>query len=192
MVTTANLWNVPRTVEERAVWSLANKVDHDEIRNAIKRQSSVVKSIAVLAQGTGYTSAPTVQISAPNGIPGTQATATAALSASGQITISIINPGLGYFSAPAVAIIGGGGSGAFAQATVNYQNLTVYPLDPIPENALDQWFTWHQQTHQDMLNALNLPGSDQESLNFDSPSELEHWLFLHIQDHNSCRQALGI
>lgn len=192
MVTTANLWNRPDTPNKRAIWSLANKVDHDEIRIAIQRQSSVVRSIAVVAQGTGYTSAPTVQIGAPNSVPGRQATAVASLSASGTISISVVDGGLGYISAPAVSLSGGGGSGAFAQATVNYKHLTVYPLDPIPDEAMDQWFTWHQQTHEDMLNALNLPSNDQEGLNFDDPKALEHWLFLHIQDHISCRKALGI
>jgi hypothetical protein len=192
MVTTANLWNMPNTVTGRAIWGLANRVDHDEIRTAIERQSSVVKSITVTAQGTGYTSAPTVEIGPPNSVPGTQAVATAALSTSGTITVSMVNEGLGYLGPPTVTLTGGGGSGATATATVNYKPLQVYPLDPIPENDLDQWFIWHQQTHDDMLNALNLPGSDQESVNFADPNELENWLFLHIQDHISCRKALGI
>lgn len=193
MVTTANLWNLPRTPTDRAIWSLANRVDHDEIRTAIERQSSVVKSIAVTAAGSGYTSVPTVEIGPPNGVPGTQATATATLSATGTIaSITVTNAGLGYFAAPEITISGGAGAGGAAQATVNYTLLQVYPLDPIPENALDQWFTWHQQTHEDMLNALNLPGSDQESVDFNNPDDLENWIFLHIQDHISCRKALGI
>lgn len=194
MVTTANLWNAPHTPQERAVWSLANKVDHDEIRNAIARKTSVVASIGIISNGAGYTSAPAVAIGPPN-ITGIQATATAQYTVTNNtynITFTITNPGQGYTSAPAVTLTGGGGTGATAQAVVNYQHLQQYPLDPIPEGAMDQWFTWHQQTHEDMLNALKLPGSDQESLNFQDPKELEHWLFLHIQDHISCRQALGI
>ena len=192
MVTTANLWNIPHTDEERAVWSLANRVDHDEIRNAIARQSSVIASLAMTSQGTGYTSAPTVQIGPPNIIPGTQATAVASFSSTSGITLTLTNAGLGYSSAPLVTLVGGGGTGALATATVNYKHLTVYPLDPIPMNALDQWFTWHQQTHEDLLNALNLPGNDQESLNFNDAEATDFFFMLHVLDHNDCRRALGI
>jgi hypothetical protein len=192
MVTTANLWNVPRTPTEIATWSLANRVDHDEIRNAIARKSSVVQSITVESSGTGYTTAPYTIIGAPDLVPGVQATATASLSSSGEITVTLTNAGLGYSNGPTVSFLGGGGSGASALAVVNYVRLFAYPLDPIPQNGMDQWFTWHQQTQEDMLNVLNLPGSDQESLDFNNYKETEHWMFLHIQDHISCRQALGI
>jgi hypothetical protein len=195
MVTTANLWNDLSTPEDQAIWSLANKVDHDEIRQAIARKTSAVASITLLSNGSGYTSAPTVAIGAPDSVPGRQATATATYTLTDgvyNIGFTVTDGGLGYTKAPTVTLSGGGGTGASAEAVVNYIHLFAYQLDPIPNNAMDQWFTWHQQTHDDMLSALNLPASDQESLDFNDPQAVQEFLFLHIQDHINCRQALGI
>lgn len=69
------------------------------------------------AEGTGYTSAPTVSLS---GGGGTGATVTATVSDSGKVTgYTVTNGGSGYGSAPTVAVTGGGGTGAVAKATVN-------------------------------------------------------------------------
>ena len=76
--------------------------------------------------GSGYSSPPTVTISAPTGFNspplGKRATATASINGSGQVTgITITNPGFGYKiigTAPTVSFSGGGGSGAEADVTV--------------------------------------------------------------------------
>jgi len=69
--------------------------------------SGKVTGITTVTNGSGYTSAPTVKISAPPEIGvgiGTTATATATVS-NGQInSITITNPGLGYTIAPKVLI----------------------------------------------------------------------------------------
>jgi hypothetical protein len=70
--------------------------------------------------GSGYTSAPTVTISAPPPVAGAiQATAGVVTIVGGTITaIALGNPGRGYTSPPTVTITGGGGSGAVAVATI--------------------------------------------------------------------------
>jgi hypothetical protein len=79
--------------------------------------SGTVVSVIVTNRGSGYTSAPTVTISAPGG-SGTTATATAAVSAtSGQVErITVSNVGSGYTAVPTITFSGGGGSGAKAYA----------------------------------------------------------------------------
>jgi hypothetical protein len=76
-----------------------------------------VGTVAVTAGGSGYTSAPSVQISAPNQANGIQATAVAFITANAVSGISLTEAGTGYTSNPTVAFSGGGGSGATAVAS---------------------------------------------------------------------------
>ncbi len=78
-----------------------------------------VGSITLGAGGTGYTTAPTVTLSAPQQAGGVQATATATVSAGAVTGFTVTNPGSGYTSAPTVTI-GGPGTGATGTATLNY------------------------------------------------------------------------
>ena len=79
-------------------------------------------SIVLTDDGSGYTSTPTVSISAPTS--GITATAVAITTSVGNVTsikeIRLTNAGLGYTSTnpPTVTISGGGGSGAAATAVV--------------------------------------------------------------------------
>jgi hypothetical protein len=73
--------------------------------------------IYVLNGGSGYTSAPTVAISAPTGITGVtsvQATATAVVTGGQVVGFNVTSHGAGYTSAPTVTLSGGGGIGAVA------------------------------------------------------------------------------
>lgn len=78
-----------------------------------------LKTVALGAQGTGYTTAPAVAFT---GGGGSGATAHAVLgtgaNAGKVVSIAIDTPGSGYTSAPTVALTGGGGTGATATATV--------------------------------------------------------------------------
>lgn len=80
---------------------------------------SVGATVTVTAAGTGYTSIPGVQFSAPNIAGGIQAIGHAVLSTSTVGSIVVDNPGSGYTSAPTITIAGGGGSGATATATIS-------------------------------------------------------------------------
>jgi hypothetical protein len=78
-----------------------------------------VTAITRTAAGSGYTSAPTVTISAPTTAGGVQATATCTVTAGAvNTTFTITNAGSGYVEQPTVTFSGGGGSGAAAYATV--------------------------------------------------------------------------
>ena len=77
-----------------------------------------VASINVTAGGSGYTSAPTVSISASPSTGGT-AIATATIDSGAVNAITVAFTGFGYQSAPTVTISGGGGSGATATAVLS-------------------------------------------------------------------------
>lgn len=71
-----------------------------------------IGAIGISDGGTGYTSTPTVTISAPSDANGVTALAEATVT-SGVITaVTITEAGSGYTTAPTVTISGGGGSGA--------------------------------------------------------------------------------
>lgn len=77
-----------------------------------------VSTITVGTAGSGYTSVPTVVISAPPS-GGTLATATAVLDGATVGSIAVTFGGFGYTSAPTISFTGGGGNGAAATATLN-------------------------------------------------------------------------
>jgi hypothetical protein len=81
-----------------------------------------VLSTTITAPGTGYTTAPTVALTAPPA-GGVQATATATVVAGAVTGITITNPGSGYLVAPTVTLTPtSGGTGATATTTlgINY------------------------------------------------------------------------
>jgi len=71
-----------------------------------------VGPIGAVNAGTGYTSAPTIVISAPNDANGVQAQAEVTVSGGAINSITITEAGTGYNSAPTITISGGAGSGA--------------------------------------------------------------------------------
>jgi len=93
-------------------------------KNAVALTTGSVSSISLTSAGSGYTTAPTVTVSAPNVDGGVQATATATLSGAGVTAITLSAAGTGYTSAPTVAITGGSGSGATATARLSGAGVT--------------------------------------------------------------------
>ena len=83
--------------------------------------SGYVRKIFLNDDGSGYTSTPTISITAsPTGSIGDNATAVGVLSTKGGVTslekILLTNAGAGYTVAPTITITGGGGVGAAATA----------------------------------------------------------------------------
>jgi hypothetical protein len=88
-----------------------------------------VGAIFITNGGTGYTSAPTVTISAPNDANGVRATATCTTTANVVTSISLTEAGSGYTVAPTVTFTGGGGTNAAAIAgIVDFKTGTVSAL----------------------------------------------------------------
>jgi len=83
------------------------------------RQGTSVLSISMTNNGSGYTSTPTVTISAPNEAYGTTASAVAVVVSNKVDSITVTNAGSGYTSTPTVTITGGGGSNAAATANIS-------------------------------------------------------------------------
>jgi len=75
-----------------------------------------IESITVGAGGSGYSSPPTVTITALNG--GTNATGTAVLNSGAVASVTITNPGKDYLHGATVTFSGGGGANAAATAKV--------------------------------------------------------------------------
>jgi hypothetical protein len=82
--------------------------------------------------GSGYTSQPTVTLSAPDLPGGQQATATAILGVGAQVGqiagFTIVNAGSGYLNPPTVTITGGGGTGAIGIACLASSTVAGFTL----------------------------------------------------------------
>jgi hypothetical protein len=96
--------------------------------------------VTVTAGGSGYTTAPTVTVSAPDALGPltyTQATATATVVANAVTAVTVTNAGTGYVNPPTFSFSGGGGSGATATgaATTGFLSTTanqeVYPFSAV-------------------------------------------------------------
>ena len=82
----------------------------------ILSQNNTVSGITASTAGTGYTVAPTISLSAPNILGGTQATATLFAKADGTLTLTVTNAGSGYTAAPTVTITSAGTTSGTAVA----------------------------------------------------------------------------
>lgn len=103
-------FGLPNDNNFESFWSAANflaysqnlltvRVDAQNNRNAVSIPSGTVNSFIVNAPGTGYTSAPTVVVGAPNIAGGVQATGVATLTGGEVDSITVTNKGNGYTSA---------------------------------------------------------------------------------------------
>lgn len=85
-----------------------NLLQNAEILNLSSLPAGYLNSVTVTAGGSGYTTPPTVTISAPNSLIGVQAEAVATLNSNGEVAyISVTNPGSGYSAAPSITMTGG-------------------------------------------------------------------------------------
>jgi hypothetical protein len=102
--------------------------------------SGGIGGCAVTNGGSGYTSVPTVNISAPPA-GGIQATATALLTNQVVTQVVMTNWGSGYTTTPSVSISGGGGSLATAQAIALTNVLDINAISVLTTLSPPQRFT---------------------------------------------------
>ena len=96
--------------------------------------SSPLCAIAVANPGSGYKSAPDVEIT---GGGGKNASATATLNCAGGVaSVQLWNAGEGFTSEPTVTFTGGGGSGASAKAFQSYVTMNAAAGDPTQNMAI--------------------------------------------------------
>tara|TARA_B100000965_G_scaffold280302_1_gene238113 strand:- start:7788 stop:20381 length:12594 start_codon:yes stop_codon:yes gene_type:complete len=88
-------------------------------RVGINRTGERVNVITITAGGAGYTTPPSVNITAPDITGGIQALASAFIFNGQVVNIAVNNPGSGYSTAPSVSISGGNGGGATATAELD-------------------------------------------------------------------------
>jgi starch-binding outer membrane protein, SusD/RagB family len=93
-----------------------NAINQVRRRGYGKLEGEFVKSTTITAGGTGYTTAPSVNLT---GGGGTGATAVATVTGGVITRITITNRGKGYTTAPSVSFTGGGGTGAMATAALS-------------------------------------------------------------------------
>lgn len=96
-------------------------------------EANHLQAIQVTNGGTGYTSAPTVEIT---GGGGGLALATAAIANGSVVAIAVLSPGVGFTSEPTVTIKGGGGAGATAKAIHTYVTMQAPASDPTRNMAI--------------------------------------------------------
>jgi predicted secreted hydrolase len=90
---------------------------------------SKLNALAVLEPGSGYTSAPQVEITGGGG-SGAAALATLDPATGGVANVVLVSAGSGYTSEPEVRIVGGGGSGAVVRALHTYVAMDAPQGDP--------------------------------------------------------------
>lgn len=125
------------TIFAGGTFDVATWAEYDPSKDwfvALGSPSNALSAIAVTNAGSGYTSAPSVEIS---GGGGTGAAATAVLDDNGGVaSILLSSVGSGYTSEPAVTLSGGGGSGATAIAVHSYVTMNAAAADPTQNMAI--------------------------------------------------------
>lgn len=96
--------------------------------------ANALSGIQVTSAGSGYTSAPKVEVTGGGGI---LALAEAVLDGKGGVgTIVVVSAGIGFTSPPTVTLTGGGGSGATARAIHSYVTMQAPASDPTRNMAI--------------------------------------------------------
>jgi hypothetical protein len=91
--------------------------------------------IGITNPGSGYTSAPTVTISAPDQINGIQANAVSTITANAVTSISLSNAGTGYTNAANLSVTISGGGGTNATAIAQLLNFNTGTLNLAVQNG---------------------------------------------------------
>ncbi len=81
-----------------------------------------------------------------------------------------------------------------SQAVVSKVGGTIvqYMLDPYNPADVAGWDLRHQQAHNDINSALNLPGIDFSSIDRTTDRGRIEWAALHFREHLQWQQTLGV
>lgn len=71
-------------------------------------------------------------------------------------------------------------------------SLTEYILDPIPVNDLAAWLNLHQQSHNQVNEALGVAGNDLSAVDPNDQGQIEAWIQNHAAEHRAWGNILGI
>lgn len=71
-------------------------------------------------------------------------------------------------------------------------SLPIYVIDPITLEQPQQWLIANQQFHEDMDSTLNVEGSNLQDVDFNNERQLQAWIYLHWQEHQTAEALLGI
>ena len=71
-------------------------------------------------------------------------------------------------------------------------NLTLYPIWPFSPGNPEGWLLAHQQQHNDMDALYNVNGADLSTLDFTNAKEVDAFLFLQFQEHQSVAKLCGL
>lgn len=113
---TANNFTGRMTVNLGTLEFFGNLGTGQETTGIMGALDGFLKGFVINDGGSGYTTAPAVQIT---GGGGTGATAEAVINNGVVVGVRILNAGTGYTSAPTISFVGGGGTGASVAALIN-------------------------------------------------------------------------
>jgi len=119
----------------------------------------------------------------------------------GNITsVTLTNGGSGYTSIPAIQFGNGQGSGSTFNIEIRGGIITSLTLTSGGTGYTTDLIyivggggsEKNQETHDEMNSALQLQGSDLESVDINDPRQFESWIFSHYQEHFDAQSKLGI
>lgn len=70
--------------------------------------------------------------------------------------------------------------------------LVDYVLDPIDRERIEDWLERNQQMHVDATGLVGSQSVDLTDVDFQDPRQVQSWLYLHWQEHQTIERRLGI
>jgi hypothetical protein len=79
-----------------------------------------------------------------------------------------------------------------AIATQKNIQLTMYDIDPWVDSDSESILERHQDYHDEMNQALGLPGQDLSKLDLNDPQLVQAWVWQHFNEHQAAAVALKL
>ena len=75
--------------------------------------------------------------------------------------------------------------------TINFPEMQFYILDPLNPEAINQFLSHHQLSHNEINDRLGTTGNDLEDVDFANDNERRAWLDLNFTEHQTWVTATG-